>query len=184
MPRNDGSGQADYLLSGESVRAIAVDGANKLWFCTNNGVFYISNDGLTQYHHFTEENSPLLSNAVGKIAIDGNGNVYFGTDKGLIAYRNTAIEGQSKNDNVVVYPNPVNPGYSGYVGIKGLVTDALVKITTVDGSFVTHLKAEGSQAVWDCTTIDGKKVKPGIYLIFVSDETGKETYATKVLVMN
>ena len=183
IPRNDGSGQADYLLSGQSVLAIAVDGANNLWFGTNNGVIQTSNDGQTTYHHFTMENSPLFSNTVKDIAIDADGNVYFSTDQGIVAYKGTATAGQEKNDNVIVYPNPVRPEHSGIVGIKGLVTNSLVKITTTSGDFVTHLQAEGGQAVWNCTDINGNKVEPGIYLIFVSDETGKETYATKVLIM-
>ena len=183
IPRNDGSGQADYLLSGQSVISIAVDGANNLWFGTNDGVIHTSNDGQTTYHHFTMENSPLLSNTVTDIAIDDDGNVYFATDKGIISYKGTATTGGETNSNVIVYPNPVRPENSDLVGIKGLVTDALVKITTTSGAFVTHLQAEGGQAIWDCTDINGSKVQPGIYLIFVSDETGKETYATKVLIM-
>ena len=183
IPRNDGSGQADYLLSGQSVLSIAVDGANKIWFGTNDGVLHTSNDGQTNYHHFTIENSPLFSNTVKDMAIDDDGIIYFATDKGLISYKGTASKGEDKNSNVIVYPNPVRPEHKGIVGIKGLVNDALVKITTTNGSFVTHLKAEGGQAVWDCTDINGRNVEPGIYLIFVSDETGKETYATKVLIM-
>ena len=182
IPRNDGSGQADYLLSGESVLSIAIDGSNNLWVGTNNGAFYISNNGLTEYHHFTQENSPLLSNKIQDIAIDADGYVFFATDKGIISFRGKATESKMTNSEVIVYPNPVRQGYSGYVGIKNLTFGALVKITTVDGSFVTHLYSEGGQAVWDCTSIDGQKVKPGIYLIFISDENGKEHYATKVLI--
>lgn len=129
------------------------------------------------------ENSPLFSNTVTDIAIDDDGNVYFATDKGVISYKGEATKGQETNSNVIVYPNPVRPEHSGIVGIKGLVTDALVKITTTSGAFVTHLEAQGGQAVWNCTDINGNKVEPGIYLIFVSDETGNETYATKVLIM-
>ena len=183
IPRNDGTGQADYLLSGQSVLCMAVDGANNIWFGTNNGVLHTSADGQTTYHHFTMENSPLFSNTVKNIAIDDDGNVYFGTDKGIISYKGSATQGNETNSNVVVYPNPVRPEHHGIVGIKGLVTDALVKITTTSGAFVTHLKAEGGQAVWDCTDINGHKVEPGIYLIFVSDETGNETFATKILIM-
>lgn len=183
IPRNDGSGQADYLLSGQSVLSIAVDGSNKIWFGTNDGVLHTSNDGQTNYHHFTTENSPLFSNTVKDMTIDDEGIVYFATDKGLISYKGTASKGSETNSNVIVYPNPVRPEHRGIVGIKGLVTDGLVKITTTNGSFVTHLEAEGGQAVWDCTDINGRNVEPGIYLIFVSDETGKETYATKVLIM-
>ena len=183
VPRNDGSGQADYLLSGESVLSICVDDANNLWVGTKNGAFYISNNGLTEYNHFTQDNSPLLSNTVNDIAINKHGDIFFGTDKGIISLRGRATEGKKNNSDVVVYPNPVRQGYSGLVGIKNLVTNSLVKITTVDGSFVTHLYSEGGQAVWDCTTINGDKVAPGVYLIFVSDESGKETFATKILIM-
>lgn len=182
VPRNDGTGQADYLLSGLTVNCIASDGANKMWFGTNNGAFYISNDGLTEYLHFTTDNSPLMSNNIENIAIDSDGVVFFSTTDGLISYKNTATPGGKSNSNVIVFPNPVNPDYSGVVGIKGLVEDALVKITTSSGAFVTHLKAEGGQAVWNRTDIKGRRVEPGIYVIFVSDETGKETYCTKVLI--
>lgn len=183
VPRNDGSGQADYLLSGESVLSICVDDANNLWVGTKNGVFYISNNGLTEYHHFTQDNSPLLSNVVQSIAIDEEGNVFFATDKGIISYKGYSTESKKTNSDVIVYPNPVRQDYSGLVGIKNLVANSLVKITTVDGSFVTHLYSEGGQAVWDCTNINGEKVAPGVYLIFVSDKTGKETFATKILIM-
>lgn len=183
IPRNDGSGQADYLLSGQSVLSIAVDGANNLWFGTNNGVIHTSNDGQTTYHHFTTDNSPLFSNSVNDITIDDDGNVYFATDNGIISYKGEAAKGYDTNTDVLVYPNPVRPEHRGIVGIRGLVYNALVKITTTSGAFVTHLKAQGGQAVWDCTDINGNHVEPGIYLIFVSDESGNETYATKVLIM-
>lgn len=183
VPRNDGSGQADYLLSGESVISIAIDDANNLWVGTKNGVFYISNNGLTEYHHFTMDNSPLLSNNVQSIAIDSEGNVFFATDKGIISYKGVATESKETYSDVVVYPNPVSRDYTGLVGIKNLSANSLVKITTIDGSFVTHLNSEGGQAVWDCTTIKGDRVASGVYLIFVSDEKGKETYATKILIL-
>ena len=134
--------------------------------------------------NFNTDNSPLLDNSVKTMTINDDGEVFFGTDQGLISYRGKATPGGSTNTDVTVYPNPVRPGYDGYVGIKGLVEDALVKITTVDGSFVTELIAEGGQAVWDCTTVDGKKVLPGIYLVFVSTVRGTERYVTKILIMN
>ena len=97
----------------------------------------------------------MLDNSVNTMTINDNGEVFFGTDQGVISYRGIATPGGNTNTDVTVYPNPVRPGYNGYVGINGLVEDALVRITTVDGSFVTQLLAEGGQAVWDCTTIDG-----------------------------
>lgn len=184
VPRNDGTDQADSLFDEVNVLSIAVDGNNNKWFGLESGVYQMSPDCRTQLLYFNTDNSPLLDNSVNTMAINDDGEVFFGTDLGVISYRGSATPGGSTNTDVVVYPNPVRPGYSGYVGIKGLVEDALVRITTVDGSFVTELIAEGGQAVWDCTTLDGQKVQPGIYLVFVSTYGGSERYATKILIMN
>lgn len=184
VPRNDGTGQADPLFNEINVLSIAVDGNNNKWFGLETGVFEMSSDCKTQLLNFNTSNSPLLSNSVSSMVINDDGEVFFGTELGVISYRGKATPGGSTNTDVVVYPNPVRPGYNGYVGIKGLVEDALVRITTVDGSFVTEIIAEGGQAVWDCTTVDGKKVTPGIYMVFVSTTEGTEKYATKILIMN
>jgi streptogramin lyase len=184
VPRNDGTGQADPLFDEVNVLSIATDGNNNKWFGLESGVYQMSPDCRTELLYFNTENSPLLDNSVNTMVINDDGEVFFGTDLGVISYRGTATPGGTTNTEVVAYPNPVRPGFSGYVGIKGLVEDALVRITTVDGSFVTELIAEGGQAVWDCTTLDGQKVRPGIYLVFISTYTGTERYATKILIMN
>ena len=184
VPRNDGTDQADPLFNEIKVLSIAIDGNNNKWFGLESGVYEMSPDCRTELLHFNTDNSPLLDNSVNTMVINDDGEVFFGTNQGLISYRGSATPGGQTNSDVVAYPNPVRPGYSGYVGIKGLVEDALVRITTIDGSFVTELIAEGGQAVWDCTTVDGQKVLPGIYLVFVSTKKGTEKYATKILIMN
>lgn len=184
VPRNDGTGQADPLFDEVNVLSIAVDGNNNKWFGLESGVYQLSPDCRTQLLYFNTDNSPLLDNSVRTMVINEDGEVFFGTDLGVISYRGSATPGGPTNTDVVAYPNPVRPGYSGYVGIKGLVEDALVRITTVDGSFVTELIAEGGQAVWDCTNVNGQKVRPGIYLVFVSTYEAKERLATKILIMN
>ncbi|MEI9810003.1 MAG: hypothetical protein WDO16_20230 [Bacteroidota bacterium] len=64
--------------------------------------------------------APLLSNNVKKITIDGRtGEVYFATLKGICSFRSTATEGGEVNENVLVFPNPVPPGYTGTIGIRG-----------------------------------------------------------------
>ena len=184
VPRNDGTDQVDPLFNEIKVLSIAIDGNNNKWFGLESGVYEMSPDCKTQLRYFTTENSPLLANSVNTMAINDDGEVFFGTDQGVISYRGWATPGGNTNTDVVAYPNPVRPGYTGYVGIKGLVEDALVRITTVDGAFVTQLFAEGGQAVWDCTTVDGQRVLPGVYLVFVSTTQGTERFATKILVMN
>ncbi|MEI9810004.1 MAG: two-component regulator propeller domain-containing protein [Bacteroidota bacterium] len=49
---------AGYLFNGQEVRSIAVDGADRKWIATSNGVWLISATGEKVIYNFTEENSP------------------------------------------------------------------------------------------------------------------------------
>jgi hypothetical protein len=178
---------AGYLFNGEEVRSIAVDGADRKWVATRNGVWLISSTGEEVIYNFTEANSPLLSNDVKKIAIDGKtGEVYFATLKGICSFRSTATEGGETNENVLVFPNPVPPGFNGTIGIRGLVNNAIVKITELDGRLVYQTRALGGQAVWDGRDYKGRKISSGVYLVLVSDDgssglSKKEKAAAKIV---
>ena len=185
VPRNDGTQQYDYLFANSNVLSMATTGANQMWFGLESGVYLMDFESKPkEIHYFNTGNSPLLDNAVSTMAIDKSGEVFFGTSNGIISYRGEAATPEPEVSDVVAYPNPVRPGFNGFVGIKGLVANSLVRITTVDGAFVTQLMSEGGQAVWDCTTINGEKVTPGVYLIFVSTKDGKNKFATKILIQN
>ncbi len=177
---------AQHLLEFESVTAIAVDGSNKKWFGTEKaGVFLMSDDGQKELLHFTAENSPLLSNTITDIAIDGRtGEVFFGTDNGIISYKNYATTGGETISNVYAYPNPVREGFTGTIGIKGLVRDANVKITDVSGTLIYETKSEGGQAVWNGKNFSGQKAQTGVYFVFCSSEDGKDKLVTKIMVIN
>ncbi len=184
VPRNDGSGLADILLETETVTAIAVDGANRKWIGTSrSGVFLFSPDGLKEIHHFTAENSPLLSNNIIGITIRDNGEVFIGTANGIISYRGTATPPGPNPEGVYAFPNPVRENYTGPIAITGLVNDSDVKITDTYGNVVFATRSEGGQAVWDGHNFDGRKVAAGIYLVFVTNHDGSEKLATKILVM-
>ncbi len=174
-----------YLLESENVTAIAVDGANRKWLGTKNaGVFLMSDDGTEEIHHFTTENSPLLSNYIYTIAIDHlSGEVFFGTESGIISYRSDATAGAENHSNVKVFPNPVKPEYNGLVTISGLVTDAEIRITDAAGNLVNETKAEGGTATWNCKNYGGTKVGTGVYLVFSSNEDGSETTVAKILII-
>jgi len=175
-------GYAQYLLQAETVTAIAVNGANQKWVGTQRaGVFLLSPDGLEEIHHFTTENSPLYSDHITAIQILDDGVVYFGTDKGMIAYKEKAIPSDPTQSNVYAYPNPVRPDYSGLIAIKGLVRDAFVKITDIYGGLVFESRALGGQAVWDGNDHSGRRVKTGVYMVFITDEQGETTEVTKIL---
>ena len=175
---------AGFLFKGEEVRSIAVDGADRKWVATKNGAWLISANGEKIISHFTEENSPLLSNDVKKIAVDSRtGEVYFATMKGICSFRGTATEGTEENKDVIVFPNPVPPGFSGTIGIRGLVNNAIVKITELNGRLVHQSIANGGQATWNGRDLKGRKVSSGVYLVIIRDETGSEKLVTRIVVI-
>lgn len=175
-------GYAQYLLEAEKVKAIAVDGANQKWIGTERaGVFLLSPDGQEEIYHFTAENSPLYSNNVIAIEIMDNGEVFIGTDKGVIAFKGEATPPEPTLDDVYAYPNPVRPEYSGAIAIKGLIRDANIRITDIYGALVFESIAYGGQAIWDGNNMNGSKVNTGVYMVFISDDEGKETMVTKIL---
>jgi ligand-binding sensor domain-containing protein len=178
-------GNVQILLETEAVSAIVVDGANRKWLGTqSSGAYLVSDDGTEQVLHFTMENSPLPSNNVLSIAIDGiTGEVYFGTDQGIMSYRSDANEGALDSDCASVFPNPVRETYSGPVAITGLVRDSDVRITDVAGNLVYRARSLGGQAIWPATNMNGERVSTGVYLIFASDDTGEFKCNTKVLVV-
>lgn len=188
VARNDGTNTADYLLSGVHVLSVAIDGGNRKWMGTDgNGVFLISSDCDTQLAHFTADNSPLLSNIVQDIVIDGStGEVFFATDKGLCSYSSTTTEpaDEMTKDNVYAYPNPVRPDYTGVVTVVGLTFNADVKIVTSNGVLVNKGRSTGGTYTWDCTDLKGKRVASGVYMVETADQYGDKGTVCKIAVVN
>ena len=172
-----------YLLEGQQINDIEIDGANRKWFATNNsGVIVTSASGVEEIYHFTTENSPLFSNKVLDIEMnDVTGEVFFATEKGIMSMRSESTQGNTDFSEVLVFPNPVKPDYSGPITIKGLITDAVVKITDVSGNLIYETVALGGQAVWDGKSFDGQKAHTGVYLVFCSDQEGTISHVTKLL---
>jgi sugar lactone lactonase YvrE len=166
----------NYLFKGQEVRSIAVDGADRKWIATASGAWLVAPDGDKVLAQFTEENSPLLSNDVKRIAINGKtGEVFFATAKGLISFRGTATEAAETTDSIHVYPNPVPAGYTGTIGIRGLPENSQVKITETGGRLVFQTRSLGGQAVWNGRDYLGRQAASGIYLVLAigADKTEK-----------
>jgi hypothetical protein len=173
---------ANYLFKGEVVKTIAVDGADRKWIATANGAWLINSEGDKVLEHFTENNSPLLSNNVRSIAIDGKtGEVYFATDKGICAFRGTATEAEEGKGNVLVFPNPVPPGYTGSIAVKGLPENSFVKITEMNGRLVYQTRSLGGQVIWNGKDYKGRQAATGIYLVIAVDETKQEKAVAKIV---
>ncbi|WP_462319495.1 type IX secretion system anionic LPS delivery protein PorZ, partial [Marinilabilia sp.] len=182
VPRNDGSGLADYLLENQRVTSIAIDGANRKYFGTDgSGLYLISEDGTKTIEHFTTVNSPLPSDNIRDIEIDPqSGEIYISTDAGLISYQGDATSGSTAFNEVYVYPNPVRPDYQGAVTISGLVDRTNVKITDTAGNLVYETISLGGNALWNGKNLYGEQVKPGVYIVFLASPDGTQTAQTKI----
>jgi ligand-binding sensor domain-containing protein len=172
------------LLKDEVVTAIKIDGANRKWFGTNNGVWLLDRSAREILHNFTEDNSPLPSNNITGIEIiPSTGEVFFGTDKGIISFRGTATEAEATHGKVKVFPNPVKAGFSGTIGITGLANSASVKITDIYGNLISEGEAQGGMYTWNGRNYNGEGARPGVYLVFSSTSDGEDTNVAKILVI-
>lgn len=187
VPRNDGTNLADYLLNGVNVKCITIDGGNRKWIGTSgSGVYLISHDGLETIHHFTVDNSPLISNNIYSIAIDGQtGEVFIGTDRGLVSFMGNATEPESEMDDdlLKVYPNPVHPDYQGQITVTGLMFNSNVKIVNAAGRLVYEGTSVGGEFTWNGRLSSGKRAASGIYYVLATDEEGNEGATTKFLIV-
>ena len=187
VPRNDGTDYADYLLANMSINSIAVDGGGRKWFGTDdNGAYLISADNNTQIHHFTKNNSKLLSNRVESIAINHQtGEVFFGTDRGLCSYISDATETNEEmtTDNVWAYPNPVTPDYTGLITIVGLSYQADVKILSANGALIAEGKSNGGSFTWDGCDKQGRKVASGVYMVATAKSNGDKGTVCKIAIV-
>ena len=184
------------LLELQFITAILVDGGNNKWISTlDAGVFYLSSDGQETIYHFTEDNSPLPSNAVLTMAQNqNNGKIYFGTTRGLVAFNAGGSSPSTSLGEAYVYPNPVRPGFNletDKIKIKNLSENVNLKITDVEGNLVAeaqsntnlrfkgyNLEIDGGTAFWNGKNLRNRTVASGVYVVLVTD---LDNLATKVL---
>jgi hypothetical protein len=174
-----------FLLRDDKVKAIAVDGGNRKWMGTERGVWLFNPTGEELIENFNTSNSPLPSNNIIAIEVNPlNGEVFIATDKGLASYRSNATEADVSFENVKIFPNPVYREYSGLVGISGLATDAIVKITDVSGKLIYQTQANGGTASWNVQDVTGRRVNTGIFLVYAIAVDGSESVVGKIAIVN
>ena len=145
-------------------------------------MFLLSEDGTEELFHFTNENSPLLSNTILDIEINHEtAEVFIATDKGLMSFRSDATQSAQYTDDLHIFPNPVRENYNGIITINGLSYESNVKITDVSGNLVFETNSEGGTAIWNGSDINNNRVSTGIYLVLSSDKYGEEKTIGKIL---
>ncbi|MDE6066768.1 MAG: hypothetical protein K2G27_08130 [Duncaniella sp.] len=195
VPRNDGSGLADYLLDTDKVTAIAVDNSNRKWIGTeSSGLFLVSEDGDEIISNFTTANSPLPTNTITSLYADPtSSSIFIGTLTGLYEYSSTSGPAKPDYSDVYAYPNPVTPDYTGWITIAGLMDNSLVKIVDSSMNLVYQTVSEGGTAMWDGCRQGGSRVRSGVYYVLASSQDGDSSsmstssagdVVAKILVVN
>ena len=176
---------AQELFYQQPILDIAVDGANRKWVSiADGGVFLVSSNGQQTIYRFDKNNSPLPSNNVVDIEIDGvSGEVFFVTDKGIVSFLGTSTKPSDSLGDVFVYPNPVRPNFSGTVKISGLTDKANIKITDIEGNLVHETTSSGGTIEWDTKAFGKHKVASGVYMIFVASQDGTDSTVKKVMII-
>ncbi|RAK23779.1 two component regulator with propeller domain [Flavobacterium aquaticum] len=176
---------AQELFYQQPILDIAVDGANRKWVSiADGGVFLVSSNGQQTIYRFDKNNSPLPSNNVVDIEIDGvSGEVFFVTDKGIVSFLGISTKPSDSLGDVFVYPNPVRPNFSGTVKISGLTDKANVKISDIEGNLVYETTSSGGTIEWDTTAFGKYKVASGVYMVFVASEDGTDSMVKKVMII-
>ncbi|MEM1137165.1 MAG: T9SS type A sorting domain-containing protein [Bacteroidota bacterium] len=172
------------LLRDESITSIAVDGGNRKWLGTTNGLWLFNEDGSSLIEFYNQLNSPLFSANISDIAIDNiTGEVFIATDNGLLSQRGLSTAASSTFSSAKIFPNPVREDFIGLISISGLTFNANVKITDISGKLIWETEANGGTATWDARNYNGEKAKTGIYLVYAASESGEEIFQGKIAVI-
>lgn len=189
IARNDGTGLADYLLSGITVFDIMADPKNRKWISTGGaGLVCVSPDGSEIITSCTTSNSDIPSDVVYKAVYSPDiQTMLVATDAGLAEYRPYNVGDGTDFENARAYPNPVRPDYLGYVTIDGLVDNAIVKIADARGRLVRELGFAANGLVrWDVCDMQRRRVGSGVYFVLASTGPDDDSLSkvAKILVVN
>ena len=173
------------LMENEYCTSIAIDGGNRKWIGTENGLFLMSESGTQQLLNFNTKNSPLPTNKINTLEIHPvTGELFIGTDLGLISYRSDASDGNSACEGQIkVFPNPVEPSFDGEVGIAVLTNNAEVKITDVWGNLVYETEANGGTCSWNLKDYNDNNVATGVYMILVNGIGRKKSCTERLAII-
>lgn len=177
-----------FLLSTINATAIAVNAANEKWIGTEgDGLWLVAESGGRHRvrHHFTTQNSPLISNNITSLTVDDEtGRVFIATDEGLVTYTDVTRGGEPEMDDLFIYPNPFSyQNNDERIIIDGLSERGTVRIISVDGRLVTRLETRGGRTEWDARDYNGNRVATGVYIVIAVDEENGSRGSGKVVIV-
>lgn len=177
---------ASFLLRDLAIADIAIDPADQKWLASSTGAWLLNANGDEVLQQLTQENSPLFSNNVIAVAVDGQtGRIYFATDVGLLSLDGEATASVSEVQDLAVAPSPYRPDvHPRGVLISGLVEQTNIRIVTLDGQVVASLDGRGGSIRWDGRDDrTGNLVSSGVYIVSAISADGSGTAHGKIAVI-
>ena len=179
-------GNVEYMLGKTAISDIEVDGGNRKWIATASaGLFLLSPDGSEIIASYTKENSPLISNTILDLKLNHQtGELFIITEEGLVSFRTDASQGDNTYENTSVFPNPLKPEHTFGVTIQGIAYDSDIRFTDAGGNLVYKTTSNGGTAHWDGKTLNGERVKAGVYFIWTAPNDGEGRKVGEFVVIN
>lgn len=168
---------------GVAVTSFVLDGGDRLWIGSSQGVWLLDGLGGGLIAHFTKENSLMPANSVTALGmIPNTGEIFIHTTQGTVSYQGDAPVGGKKHSDVKVFPNPVSPSFVGKVAILGVPRAAYLQVTDLAGNRIRELRSNGGLATWDLNDLYGERVPAGVYLLVTISPDGQEGEVSRVVV--
>ena len=154
-----------------AVNPLAVDAGGGVWLATASGLFHRAPDGSAEL--FTTANSPLVSDDVHSVVVDGNtGDLWIGTGDGVNRLRpgQLGVPAGTSRD-LVVAPNPAYlAGGATRFQVRTADGEPLVRtpldLYDVSGRWVGRVRSDGQGLfTWDGTGRNGRRLDGGVYFL-------------------
>ena len=173
-----------FLFDGIPVNQITIDGGNRKWMSTRDGLWLFDENIERNILHLRRSNSPIANNDIKQIVVKPiNGELFFSSSNQFLSYRTDATRAGASHTDVEVFPNPVRLSTHNTVTIRGLAYNNEVMITDIAGNLVQKGNANGGTFSWDLGNYSGFNAKSGVYLVFSINTDGTETYQTKFAIL-
>lgn len=171
-------------LANTATTQILIAPDRSIWIGTESqGLWHFGQDFERLIRNFTVQNSPLPSSQIHSLALnEKSGELFISTSEGSLSFRAESIRSADNLGTLIIYPNPIRNDFNGVLSIEGTTDYSTLKIATTAGRVVASIAVGAGKFTWNLRDPSGNRIGPGVYLVYVIDEAGRERTAGKFLV--
>ncbi|WP_158858519.1 PorZ beta-propeller-like domain-containing protein [Lunatibacter salilacus] len=171
-------------LANTAATQILLAPDRSIWIGTENqGLWHFGPDFEGLIRNFTVQNSPLPSPEIRSLALnEKSGELFISTSEGSLSFRAESIRPADNLGVLKIYPNPIRNDFNGVLSIEGTTDFSTLKIATTAGRVVASMAVGAGKVTWNLRDPSGNRIGPGVYLVYVVDEAGRERTAGNFLV--